>query len=213
MCGGEKRENKSKSKSTKKMQWDDWVRNSEECKKFYNKLKNYIKINDLVLHNALERTDDYSVAYALEFLIRFVCVEKHKKTFKFISTQKEDGRDKMNLVFLIIIQGFDLNTLYDLGVSYANVKNRDNWLSDSDVQTDLKNLRFGNEWEYVDVFIEDWKKNKKNYTWKCEKVLEICDDLGFDKCYVLDRLEGTLYGDLKRDYLNPQLAIRGFCGL
>ena len=149
-------------------------------------MKNYIKINDLVLHNALERTDDYSVAYALEFLIRFVCVEKHKKTFKFISTQKEDGRDKMNLVFLIIIQGFDLNTLYDLGVSYADVKNRDNWLSDSDVQTDLKNLRFGNEWEYVDVFIEDWKKNKKNYTWKCEKVLEICDDLGFDKCYVLE---------------------------
>ena len=182
MFGGKRKlENESKSKSTKKMQWDDWVCNSWQYKKFENTLKNYIRINDPELHKELERTDDYSGAFGLEFLIRFVCVEKHKtKTFKFISMQNEDGRDKMNLVFLIIMQGFHLNTLCDLGYTYSNIRNRDDWLSNRDVQTDFENLTFGNQYDSVLDFIEDWKNNKKNYTWKCEEVLKICDNIGFE---------------------------------
>ena len=192
-----------------KLTWDEWTKSSEAkyFREFEIKLENYIRITDLVLHNALQRTGDYRVAYGIEFLIRFVCVEKDKKeTFKF-SIQGERGRDKMNLVFLIIMKGFVLGTLSDLGVSYADVKNGDDWLSHSEVQADLKRLEFSNSRGNVYEFIKDWnnKKNRKNYTWKCKQVVEICDDLGielfndrFGRWNVEDHLEGTLKLEFRR---------------
>ena len=212
---GEKRKrgNESKSKSTKKMKWDEWTKSSEakDFRQFEKNLEKYIKDHEDDLHKNLGKKSNYDVDYGIEFLIRYLCVREKNGKFKF----KLD--DNANLLLAIFLKEIDLETFEYLGDAYADVKNDSDWLRDKDLQEALSNFDFAYE-QSVESYIRSWKKKsgESGMDWKRREICKLCRNRDrkidvYDLQYydILTRGMETAANDVDACYANLREAFLG----
>ena len=208
--GKRKRVNVGKSKSTKKMKWDDWTKSSEAeyFREFENNLKDYIEAHENDLHRNLGEDNNYKVDYGIEFLIRYLCVKENNGKFKF----KLD--DNANLLLAIFLKRIDLKTFEYLGDAYSVVRNDSDWLRDKDLQEALDDFDFEYE-QSVESYIISWrKKGKSGMDWKRREICKLCKIREIDvydlKYYnILTRAMEIAANDVDACYANLREAFLG----